>query len=128
MKKHILVIDDEESIREMLRQILTAKGYRVSAVATGLEAHRAAQADPPQLITVDLQMEDTDGLELIRQLKSVVPGVPVILLTGVLFDPQVVRQMVGNQISSYLQKTTSLKQIIQEIQRLLGEPGAAKTP
>jgi DNA-binding NtrC family response regulator len=121
MKKHILIIDDEEPIRKLLNEVLTRQCYRVSEAGSGARAKEIVQADPPDLIITDLQMEDTDGLALVEQIKQVLPRVPVILLTGVLFDPEVVRDTLSSKVSCYLQKTTPLKQVIGEIRKLLGE-------
>ena len=121
MTKHILTIDDEPDIREMLQQGLTMEGYRVSAVGSADEARRIVREDPPQLIISDLQMEDVDGLVLIEELKQVLPEVPVLLLTGVSFDPEVVRENIHKKVSAYLEKTTSLDRIFGEIRRLIGD-------
>jgi CheY-like chemotaxis protein len=66
-------------------------------------------------------MEDTDGLELIDQIKTFLPDLPVILLTGVIFDPEVVRDTISKKVSIYLDKTCSLQRVTQEVQRLLGD-------
>lgn len=120
MKKHILIVDDEADIRELLQQYLSAMGYRVSAVETAMEAERIMAADPPALVVSDLQLEDSDGLDMIERLKIARPDTPVILLTGVLFDPQVVSETLSKKISSYLQKTTPLARILEEVRRLIG--------
>ncbi|MHB8521205.1 MAG: response regulator [Limisphaerales bacterium] len=122
MKKHILLIDDEAPIREILTRALTAEGYRISAAGTVAEAQRVVQQDPPDLIISDLQMEDGDGLALAAQWKQEVPTVPVMLLTGVIFDPDVVQQNLSQKVSAYLAKTTPLKRILEEVRRLLTEP------
>jgi DNA-binding NtrC family response regulator len=121
MQKHILVIDDEPEIRSALSQFLGLKGYRVSAVGTGEAALRVLRTDPPHLVISDLQMEDTDGLVLIEQLKECLPSVPVMLLTGVAFDPEVVRENLSKKVSSYMSKTASLQEIVTEVRRLLGD-------
>lgn len=118
--KHILIVDDEADIREMLTEMLTRRGYRVSSVATAGEAQQITQSDHPQLIISDLQLEDLDGLEMITQIKATNPDTPVILLTGVLFDPQVIRTTLNKSVSSYLQKTTPLARILAEVERLIG--------
>ena len=122
MKKHILTIDDEAEIRDLLVAALGGRGYRVTAAASGVEALRIAQAEPIDLIISDLQMEDADGLELIAQLKQIHPATPAILLTGVLFDPEVVRDNISKQVSCYIEKTSSLVKILGEIQRIIGPP------
>jgi DNA-binding NtrC family response regulator len=120
MKKHILIVDDEVTIRELLAQYLGRNGYRLTAVGTAKDALKAIAADAPDLVISDLQLEESDGLAMIDQLKSVAPNTPVILLTGVLFDPEVVEKTLSKKVSSYLQKTTPLTKIVSEIQRLIG--------
>jgi DNA-binding NtrC family response regulator len=120
MKKHILIVDDEASIRGLLAQYLTRQGYRVTPVESAAEARRVVAADAPVLIISDLQLEDSDGLTMIQELKTALPDVPVILLTGVLFDPQVVNETLSKTVTVYLQKTTPLTTIVGEIRRLIG--------
>lgn len=120
MKKHILIVDDEAAIRELLTEALTSADYRVTAVPSATEAHQTALADPPHLVISDLQLENSDGLEMIARLKTTLPNVPVILLTGVFFDPEVVRDTLSSTIACYLQKTSPLARIIGEVRRLIG--------
>ena len=122
MKKHILVLDDEAVIREMLVDILTANQYRVTPVATGTEAVALVQKDPPHLVISDLQLDDSDGMNVIAQIKKIVPNTPVILLTGVLFDPKVVGAILGANVTSYLEKTCPLSRVIEEVNRLVNLP------
>ena len=121
MKKHILVVDDEQDIREILSQALSVKGYRVTAAQAGAEALRLVKADPADLMISDLQMEESDGLELIEKMKAVYPDLPVILLTGMIFDADVIRDTISKRVSVYLDKTSTLQCVTQEVQRLLGD-------
>ncbi len=121
MKKHILIVDDEVEIRDLLQLFLTSSGYRVSAVETSLEAQRLVLTDKPDLIISDLQLEDSDGLEMIEKLRATLRDTPVILLTGVLFDAQSFRDTLSKKVSLYLIKTTPLARIKVEIDRLLGK-------
>ena len=120
MKKHLLVVDDEVEIRDLLSIYFTSHGYRVTALESAAEALRFVKATPPDLIISDLQLEDSDGLEMIEQLKAILPSTPVILLTGVLFDPQVFRDTLSKKVSAYLLKTSPLAKIKAEVERLLG--------
>jgi two-component system response regulator GlrR len=121
MKKHILSVDDEADIRELLQEILTMKGYRVSTVATAYEAKKIIEKDPPQLIILDFQIEEGDGFILIEDLKKLCPTIPVLLLTGAVFDHGIVRDMINTKVAGYLDKTASLEEIVHEIQRLLAD-------
>src|ERR1700690_3423312 len=120
MKKHIVVVDDESSIRELLGEFLTLSGYRVTTAQSALEAQRAVEREAPDLIVSDLQLEDSDGLDLIAELKTTVPDTPVILLTGVHFDPKVAKEVLSKKVSCYLQKTSPLSKILEEVRRLIG--------
>ncbi|MGP8198826.1 MAG: response regulator [Limisphaerales bacterium] len=122
MKKHILSVDDEPDIRELLQEVLTIKGYRVSTAAEPDVAKKIVKEDPPQLIIMDFQIEEGDGFVLIEEFKRLAPNTPILLLTGAVFDRQVVRDTIQKKVSSYLDKTASLSTIVSEIQRLLGDP------
>jgi len=119
MKNKILIIDDEAQIRDLLAQFLAASGYVVTTAGSAAEALTSVQRDPPDLILSDLQLEDADGLEMIGRLKAVLPTTPVILLTGVLFDAEVVRDILNKQVASYVAKTSPLSRIMAEIRHLL---------
>jgi len=83
-KEHILVVDDEESILELVTYNLRRDGYQVTAVGTGEEAMRLARSKPPALILLDLMLPGVDGLEVCRVLKND-PGtshVPILILTA----------------------------------------------
>ena len=119
MKKHILTIDDEREIRELLREVLNAAGYRVTAVSSALEAMEVVRTDPPHLVITDLQLEENDGFDLADQVKVIAPQTPIILLTGVLFDPEVLSGPVGDKIAAYVEKTAPLERILREVKRLV---------
>jgi two-component system OmpR family response regulator len=125
MKKHILIVDDEPDIRELLSEFLGSVGYKVAAVSSQAGALEAVRAEAPHLIISDLQLEDADGLQMIARLKTMLPGVPVILLTGVLFDPKAVNNVLLSKVSCYLDKTSSLAMIHAAIRRLIPESSAA---
>jgi DNA-binding NtrC family response regulator len=125
MKKQILVIDDEADIRELLREALTIKGYRVSTAADPEQARNMVKEDPPQLIIMDFQIEQGDGFVLIEDLKGLGPKIPILLLTGALFDRNVVRDTIEKRVACYLDKTASLSTIVAEIERLLADAPAS---
>ena len=126
MKKHILSVDDEVDIRELLQEVLTMKGYRVSTAAEPEQAKKIVKEDPPDLIIMDFQIEEGDGFVLIEAFKTLAPATPILLLTGAVFDRQVVRDTIQKKVASYLDKTASLSMIVSEIQRLLGDTQDAK--
>ncbi len=79
---HILVADDERSIRMMLETGLTLNGFRVTLARTGQEALAVATRDPVDAVLSDIYMPDGGGLELVRSLRGGYPNIPIILMTA----------------------------------------------
>ena len=84
MSKSILVVDDDQSLRDLLRLHLSAAGYTVSTASDGIEAGYAVLKDPPDLIITDVNMPHMDGYQFVEALKSdkTLPKIPVIFLTS----------------------------------------------
>jgi two-component system response regulator AtoC len=78
----VLIADDDPVALDLLVEVLTGEGYRVRAAAGGAECLRLAASEPFDLAIVDLRMPEVDGLEVIRRLASVQPGIPVLILTA----------------------------------------------
>ncbi len=80
--KKILVVDDEESIRELYRAELADEGYEVDLAADGRQALRRLDAFRPDLVTLDVKMPGIDGLETLRRIREKNATIPVILVTA----------------------------------------------
>jgi DNA-binding NtrC family response regulator len=79
----ILVVDDDQSSRELLARILTSAGHRVTALSDGREAVATLDAgDPPDLVVSDIRMAEMDGLQVIDAFRERAPETPVILVTA----------------------------------------------
>ena len=79
---HILVIDDESSIRLMLKNGLSAKGFRVATARTGREGLEAARTGQFDAVLSDVFMPDGDGLDVVCELRAIEPETPIILMTA----------------------------------------------
>src|SRR6266566_7788160 len=79
---HILVVDDEHSIRLMLESGLSLNGFRVSFARTGAEALAAAPTQEFDAVISDIYMPDGDGLTLVQDLRALFPALPIILMTA----------------------------------------------
>ena len=78
----LLVVDDEPSIRRLLRTSLAAQGYHVLEAATGRSALDLVAREAPEVVLLDLGLPDMDGLEVIRRLRASGAKVPVIVLSS----------------------------------------------
>lgn len=81
-EKSILIVDDEESVRESLEKVLKKAGYQTRTASSGEEAMRLMLQAAADLILTDLRMPEGDGLTLLKNVKKKFPDCEVILLTG----------------------------------------------
>lgn len=79
---HILIVDDEASLRQTLARILQRAGFEVTTVATGKEALTLLSQQSFDLIYLDIRMPDTSGLEVLKIIHAKLPELPVILFTA----------------------------------------------
>jgi len=77
----LLVVDDEQPIRRLLRTSLTAQGYRVIEAETGSDALECLRTEKPEVVLVDLGLPDMDGIELIRRIRSR-SAIPIVVLSS----------------------------------------------
>ena len=82
MKPYLLIVDDEQGIRQSLSAVLQDEGYRVMAVATGREAMRALAAEPFHGVLLDVWLDDLDGLDVLQQIQDEHPAAVVIMISG----------------------------------------------
>src|SRR5579884_2469145 len=82
MKAHILVVDDDPRITDLLRRILAFEGYSVSVAASGDAALQSVLERPADLIVLDLMLPGMDGLEVARRLRAAGDVVPILMLTA----------------------------------------------
>ena len=84
MDKHakILVVDDDENIRNTMRTILEDEGYVVDSAATGSEAVQKTQKSAYNIALLDIRLPDMEGVELLKLIKDTVPRTRKIMVTG----------------------------------------------
>lgn len=82
MPKHILVVDDDPDIRQILQDRLESYGYLTETVADGWAAIRALERSTPSGIFLDLRMPGMNGLEVLGRIRAFLPSIPVIIATA----------------------------------------------
>ena len=78
----VLVIDDEEQVRTLIREVLEGAGHEVMEAGNGREAMKLYEANPTNVVITDLVMPEQDGLEIIRELRRRFPAVKIIAVSG----------------------------------------------
>jgi DNA-binding response OmpR family regulator len=117
IRPHILVVDDDPQIRELLQDYLVENGLRVSAVATGAEMSRILDAEAIDLVILDLRLADEDGMAIARALR-VQQAMPVVMLTGVHEEAD---RVMGLELGAddYVTKPFSPRELLARIRTVL---------
>jgi DNA-binding NtrC family response regulator len=117
---HVLVVDDDETVRASLGDALVSAGVRVSVAAGGQEALDRMAADPVDLLLTDVRMPGVDGLELLRRVRAGAPGADVVLMTA--YDDAATALVAAREgARAYLAKPLDLRDLRTLIDRLLRE-------
>ena len=80
--ERILVVDDDEGVRELLEAVLERAGFEVSGAATGEAALERATEAPPDLVTLDIVMPRKSGLEALREIRGLDPGARIVMCSA----------------------------------------------
>ncbi len=120
--RHILCIEDEPDMIELIRLILEPRGYRVSGALGGKEGLEVLKADFPDLILLDLMMPDMDGWDVYKQMKAdpTLANIPVIVVTA---KAQSIDKVLGLHIAKvedYVTKPFSPDDLVASVTRVLG--------
>ena len=114
---HILIVDDDVRIRQMLTRYFQQEGYRVSAVSDGVAMRMQLKASPVDVILLDVVMPGEDGLTLAREIR-VLSDVGIIMLTG---RDEVLDRVVGLEVGAddYVAKPFHLREVLARVKSLL---------
>jgi two-component system, OmpR family, response regulator len=118
---HIIVVDDEAPAREMVGDYLRMHGFTVTLCDGGASLRKTTEVEMPDLVVLDLNMPEEDGLSIIRDLKSR-SNVPVIMLTA---TASAIDRVVGLELGAddYLAKPCELRELMARIRSVLRRAG-----
>jgi CheY-like chemotaxis protein len=118
-KKRILVVDDQESMREMLADLIDVLGHEPHLVSGPHEALDALAKADVDLVITDLNMPVMDGLRLMREIKARHSKLPVIIITGYgTFHTE--RQVLSNGADGYISKPCTISRVQETLNAALG--------
>jgi DNA-binding response OmpR family regulator len=126
MKQHILVVDDEPQIRELLGIYLNKQGYSVSTAASGTEALRLCGQSHVDLAVLDIGLAGEDGLNVLGTVKSRHPQTKVVMLTGMGFVEDLLQEAQDKGADGYVSKVLPLDELLLAIHRTLGPSSLAE--
>jgi CheY-like chemotaxis protein len=117
----ILVVDDDQFVRSLLRAVLERQGYSVVEAANGDEGLQAYQARPTDVVITDMQMPGMDGQEMILALRGACPTARIIAMSG----GKRALNMAKTLVQYTLEKPLCMKELLDTVQRLVSAPGSA---
>jgi two-component system phosphate regulon response regulator PhoB len=128
-KERILIVEDEEDIRDLVKYNLDKEGYQTTAVESGEEGLEKCRENPPDLLVLDLMLPGIDGLRVCGQLKSdsKTNRVPIVMLTAKGEESDIVA---GLELGAddYITKPFNTKVLIARVRSVLRRASAAEEP
>jgi CheY-like chemotaxis protein len=117
----ILVVDDDDAVRLLLRTVLERRGHSVVEAANGEEGLRCYQAAPTDLVITDIQMPVMDGLQMIKELRSAFPAVKIIAISG-----EKSGLAAAQSLSQYtFEKPLFMEEFLDAVQKFASAPGSS---
>jgi len=110
MKLKILVVDDEEATRKLLSTSFKDEGCEVREASGGYQAIAMIKEEKPDKVLLDMNMEDLDGIEVLKRIKEINPGIEVIMVTG-LEDMAKMNEAKRLGASHYINKPLILREL-----------------
>lgn len=120
----VLVVDDDQAVREALQRALRLAGFDVDVAADGLAALQAHAANPPEAIVLDVTMPDPDGLAVTRRLRADGATTPILMLTA---HGEVAARVAGLDAGAddYLAKPFALEELLARLRAITRRVGDA---
>lgn len=118
MRRRILVVDDEENIRNLYKADLEDEGFEVEVASSGVEALEKVESGAFDLVTLDIKMPDMDGIDLLRRIKERFRELPVILCTAYHHYKQDFGTWAAD---AYVVKSSDTGELINTVKRILKE-------
>jgi DNA-binding response OmpR family regulator len=125
-QRRVLIVDDEETVREVVGQYLELEGYLIVQASTGLEALRLAEKTPPDLVILDLTLPGIDGLEICRRLR-IVSAVPILMLTARAEDAEKLEGFEAGA-DDYITKPFNPRELVVRVQAIMRRVEALSIP
>ncbi len=118
-QKHVLIVDDETTVLDVICEVLGEEGYRATPAQSGEEALTILSTSQPNVILLDIGLGKDNGLRFLPKFQALHPQIPVVVLTGLGYDNDLIREALKQGASAYFSKDTGIKNVLPLLKRLL---------
>ena len=118
VEKHIFFLDDEPTVREVVKETLEDSNFKVSCFGNPFECLARLRSKKCDLLITDLKMPEKDGIELLMDVQHLAPWVPVLMITGYGDIPTAVKAMKAGAVD-FIEKPLEKKNFVQKIKSIL---------
>jgi DNA-binding response OmpR family regulator len=129
--KLVLVVDDEEEIRKLVRRLLTQRGHRVIEADRGLLALRLVKDHTPDLIVLDAMLPELHGFDIARRIKGSAKygRIPIVMISAVYRGWRIAEDLKQNYgVDEYFEKPFKITELLEAVQRLLNRDEPSSQP
>lgn len=119
MQARLLFVDDEAPIREMLSLFFRKRNYHVATATTCAEGIALLKQEAFDLVILDVNLAGEDGLQLLEHVKAEQPTLPVIMFTGLAYDPKLLERAMSLGANGFMSKTEPLANLFTAVEKLL---------
>ena len=122
MSKRILIVEDQEDNRTILRDVLSTVGYELIEALNGEDGVRLAQSERPDLILMDIQLPEMDGYEATQQIKSIaeLKTIPIIAVTSYALSGDEAKARAAG-CDGYIAKPFSPRELLAKVRKYLSD-------
>ncbi len=106
----LLIVDDEKDVTEFAKKFFLKRGIDVFTASGGMQAIMLIEEEKPDLVLLDVQMEEMSGIEVLRKLRELQNQTPVIMVTGV-EDESVIKEVKSLGVREYIHKPLILEEL-----------------
>jgi two-component system response regulator FixJ len=118
VEKHIFFLDDEATIRDVIKETLQDSNFKVSCFGNPIECLARLRSKKCDLLITDLKMPEKDGIELLADIQQLAPWVPVLMITGYGDIPTAVKAMKAGAVD-FIEKPLGKKDFVRKIKSIL---------
>ena len=119
MTHRILIVDDQPQICELYGMFFEREGMATSRAATAKECFSHLDTEKPDLVLLDINLAEEDGLDVLARIKAAHPKLPVVMMTGMGYVDDLLREALNRGADGYVSKGLPCEELLQAVKRVM---------